>query len=199
MANEIINCVQRDYIEGKVNEGFTKIDCDDVWDIFEEIDSYERCDELEKDESILQLIPYFVLTTGLYHNGAGRVLVYNRGGDGGEGRLADNHSVGIGGHWRYSEGIFECIAREAFEECGENETLKEYLKDATIEPSGFLLDNSNPVGRVHLGILFQLDDVPAFNLCGEIKDYDWLTVSECKMKPNIENWSALALNNLRKK
>jgi predicted NUDIX family phosphoesterase len=113
----------------------------------------------ESDPAFKQVIPYVLLTH------AGRVLHYVRGKKAGEQRLVAKGSLGIGGHMNDSdEGLF-AMDRDAYNisvqrEVGEELQLNSAYTNRTV---ALLNDDSNEVGRVHLGVVhvFELetDDV----------------------------------------
>jgi predicted NUDIX family phosphoesterase len=109
----------------------------------------------ETNPELKQIIPYVLLV----HEG--RVLHYVRGKKAGEQRLVAKGSIGIGGHMNdHDEGLF-AIDREAYNvgvqrEVGEELRLGSAYKNHTV---ALLNDDSNEVGRVHLGIvhIFELE------------------------------------------
>jgi len=111
--------------------------------------------DAEQDPTHKQLIPYCVFIH------AGKVLRYTRGGSSGEKRLAAKMSIGIGGHvndidtggGEFTEaGYLAAVHREISEELKINGSY-------TARIIGLINDDSNEVGRVHLGVvhLVELD------------------------------------------
>jgi predicted NUDIX family phosphoesterase len=109
--------------------------------------------EAEEDPSFKQLIPYCVFRHGE------RILHYTRGKSGGESRLHAKISVGVGGHinpvdadsGRTGPEVYHAaVARELEEEL-------ELSGGQSQRIIGLLNDDSNPVGRVHLGIVHLID------------------------------------------
>jgi predicted NUDIX family phosphoesterase len=103
----------------------------------------------EQDESLKQLIPYFVIVHG------DCVWCYTRGKKSGEDRLVAKVSIGIGGHINNEdlnllEDLYTTAARRELEE--------EVLVPAgsTDRIVALLNDDSTPVGRVHLGVIHVL-------------------------------------------
>jgi predicted NUDIX family phosphoesterase len=119
--------------------------------------SYRPRDQVEKDPSFKQLIPYMIF---LHADAAGRrtVFQYTRGTGMGEGRLHRKHSVGVGGHIStvdaaangggnpYDEGM----RREMDEEVAVETPYR-------IRCVGLINDDETDVGRVHLGVVHLLD------------------------------------------
>ena len=106
-------------------------------------------DQCETDESLLQLIPYMVL-----RDESGDVFWYSRGTGSEEERLRAKLSIGVGGHidapipdgYSLQEWVHAEAARELKEEVGV-QSAGGFLFDT------LLSDFSDPVGRVHLGLL----------------------------------------------
>lgn len=102
---------------------------------------------VEKDESLLQIIPYITFLC------EESVFTYRRAGS--EGRLSGQVSIGIGGHVNSEDdpdspflAFLRGAAREIEEEVGVKMPL-EAIKDRVV---GLIYDPSTPVGRVHLGV-----------------------------------------------
>ena len=107
----------------------------------------------ENDPSHKQLIPYCVFRCG------GRILHYTRGKSGGESRLHAQLSVGVGGHVNPvdtgggktgSQAYHAAVTREIEEEL-------DLPEDHSHRIIALLNDDSNAVGRVHLGIVHLID------------------------------------------
>jgi predicted NUDIX family phosphoesterase len=102
----------------------------------------------EDDPSHKQLIPYVVVRD------AQRIFLMHRTDAGGDARLHGKASIGVGGHLNpVDEGddaLMTGLRREWSEEL-----------EADWEPDfqliGLLNDDSNPVGAVHLGVVFSVD------------------------------------------
>lgn len=115
----------------------------------------------EKATAFRHIIPYVVIV-----DRQGRILMYQRGAGVGEQRLAGQCSVGFGGHVdlhdvRYDDSVIDlnntlegCALRELEEELG---VMPHQL--TRIEERGIILDDSNEVGRVHVGQLLIADYV----------------------------------------
>ncbi len=158
----------------------------------------------ETDESTLQLLPYNVLV-----NEFGKVFRYTRGGAGAEARLHGNYSIGIGGHvdlacgpndWSLQSMLQLEAIREITEEVGlnwGNSTLPTFTH--------YLMDYTNPVGRVHLGLL-SVTIVNSENFGdlepGMIENGEWVEVEDLfKTEADylrLENWSQSAAQHLHR-
>ena len=110
--------------------------------------AYEDRPLAEDDPSRKQLIPYVVVRDGA------RVFLMQRTNAGGDARLHGKASIGVGGHLNpvdeSEDRLMAGLRREWAEEL-----------DADWEPEfrlvGLLNDDTNPVGAVHLGVVFEVD------------------------------------------
>lgn len=142
-----------------------------------------RTTELETNERWRQVVPYVIC----WHRG--RILVYRRTGT--EGRLKDLQSIGFGGHIEETDlstnTVRNAAARELKEEIGVSPIWMTF-------PLKLIVDNSNPVGKVHIGVLFQaslsdyeFDQVKPEGAIGELRE-----VMPADIDPaGLENWSRL--------
>lgn len=101
----------------------------------------------ELDSSWKQVIPYVVIARG------DEVLLLKRTKKGGDARLHDKFSVGVGGHINPpdAEGG-DPIAAATRREIDEEIVLDVPVGSLAIETLGFINDDSNPVGSVHVGL-----------------------------------------------
>ena len=138
----------------------------------------------ETDEGLVQIIPYIVVR---YHDS---VLCYQRE-NGGEKRLDGKWSVGFGGHVNDQDGSYlDGLRREGQEE------LLGFSHGSLTEPLGFIWDNSNAVGRVHLGVLhayqfgqFGSPPVAPAEACRT----RWEPTRLVAFDSRLENWSKIAV------
>jgi predicted NUDIX family phosphoesterase len=157
--------------------------------------SYRLRSEMEVDESYKQLIPYCVLTVG---DSEKKFFVYQRAKKGGEKRLHDKYSIGVGGHINPVDGEPASAYDQAFHrELAEEVSLSGNFGSKII---GAIYDDSEPVGRVHFGVVHLLSGIGevAFEFNDEALDdmqfqsYSWLKENVDK----FENWSKLVINGL---
>jgi predicted NUDIX family phosphoesterase len=101
---------------------------------------------VETDPSVKQLIPYAILKRG------DEVFVYRRGKAGGEDRLHDRWSIGVGGHISKEDGDAGVKAYEAgfLRELDEEVEIKGEYHHRIV---GLLYDPRTPVGSVHVGVV----------------------------------------------
>lgn len=149
----------------------------------------------EISDCFKQVIPYIVC-----YNESGNVLSYCRTPKGGDSRLHNNYSIGIGGHVNpsnfseFGQSVYgqylESIKRELYEELG---LIKDDI-DALMT-SGVIYDDRDAVGRVHFGIVHSLlvEDQP-LNIENCLTDVQWLTKREISNnRDRYEGWSRLII------
>ena len=143
----------------------------------------------EEDPTHKQLIPY-----ALFHY-QGKFLNYQRGKSGGEARLHAKRSLGIGGHINPVDTRNDHLGLETYM-AGVEREIEEELNingNHTQKIVAILNDDSNDVGKVHLGVvhLFELDtdDVTANE--DSIADLKFSTIAELQgeMHDSLESWS----------
>ena len=143
----------------------------------------------EEDPTHKQLIPYALFR----HNG--KFLHYVRGKAGGEARLHAKGSMGIGGHINPVDTREDPLGMETYMAGVEREITEELNIEGgyTQRVVAILNDDSNEVGKVHLGVvhLFELETdqvTPAEDAIAELKFSDIETLQK-EIKPNLESWS----------
>lgn len=140
----------------------------------------------EKDDSYKQIIPYMIF------NFENKYFVMQRKPTATEQRLANKLSLGIGGHIQENDmkgkTIFDWAKREFQEEVSYTGTLK-------ITTLGIVNDDSNEVGKVHLGLVLLLEgDNDNISIKDEHKNGFLYTQQECLEKINsMESWSQIIL------
>lgn len=155
--------------------------------------------QAEMDPGHKQLIPYAIFT---YQD---KILHYTRGGSGGEARLHDKGSIGIGGHinpidWQGAEQGMSTYMAGVERETNEELSIKDPFQQKVI---GLINDDSNEVGSVHLGVIheFKLSSDQVSSNEDAIAKLTFYTLDELK-KPELfdklETWSQLCLQALEK-
>lgn len=145
--------------------------------------------DMEIDQTYKQIIPYLIFK---HHD---RYFLMQRSANASEQRLQNKFSLGIGGHIRKEDmvgkTIFDWAQREFHEEVSYQGALK-------IEPLGILNDDSNEVGKVHIGLVLLLHgDSDNIHIKSELKSGTLATLEECKEKSAfLESWSSVVLNHL---
>ena len=155
--------------------------------------------QAEKDPSYKQLIPYVIMACD------GKVLNYVRGKRAGETRLTGLRSIGIGGHINPGDDVplFNANFYEAYLAAVEREVAEEVYVETTHADSvvALLNDESNEVGKVHLGIVhYWLLDAPRVSRKEQmITQMTFMTAAELQeVQDTMETWSQLCLAGLDK-
>ncbi|HUG49239.1 MAG TPA: NUDIX domain-containing protein [Candidatus Limnocylindria bacterium] len=138
--------------------------------------------EVEDDPSWKQVIPYLALRDGP------RVFLMRRTRAGGDARLHERHSIGVGGHVNPGDGDpLAGLAREWREELA-----ADFMPD--FQPLGVLNDDDDPVGAVHLGLVFSADAAGRPVRVRETEKLEgrFATLAEvAQVAPSLETWSSL--------
>lgn len=114
-------------------------------DVVAEHARYELRDDMERDPSFKQIIPYLVLRD------AERYFLMRRTRAGGDARLHDRWSIGVGGHLNPGDdGLAGGLRREWHEEL-----VTDF--EPTFVPFALLNDDTTDVGAVHLGVVVLAD------------------------------------------
>ena len=145
-ADELVLGVPRERLLGGPQwRGVRDTDVAGYLDVIREEAAFRRRGEAEHDPSWKQVIPYLVLRDGE------RLFLMRRTNAGGDRRLHGRYSIGVGGHVNPGDGDIDgALRREWREEL-----------DADFEPQfallGLLNDDEDPVGAVHLGVVYVSD------------------------------------------
>ncbi len=126
-------------------KGILSGDVDGYLDLIATEGEYRPRGEAEKDPSWKQIIPYLLMRDGQ------RLFLMQRTRAGGDARLHDLYSLGIGGHLNPEDGgVLEGLRREFHEEM---------VADWEPQPQliGLLNDDDVLVGQVHVGVVFEAD------------------------------------------
>jgi predicted NUDIX family phosphoesterase len=148
---------------------------------------YRPRTEVEDDPSFQQLIPYVVVLDGA------RVFLMRRTRAGGDTRLHDRYSIGVGGHIGSDDGgLAGGLAREWAEEMS-----ADWSPDFRLV--GLLNDDTDPVGAVHLGVVHRVEAAGRSLAVRETHKLDgWFAaVEEVEaLSDRLETWSRLLLDHL---
>jgi predicted NUDIX family phosphoesterase len=152
-------------------------------------ESFRPRGEVEDDPSWKQVIPYVVLRDGA------RVFLMRRTRAGGDPRLHDRYSIGVGGHVNPGDGgLHGGLLREWREEI-----------DADFVPEfrllGLLNDDEDPVGAVHIGVVYEADAAgrpvavrETDKLSGSFATFDEVRA----VADRLETWSQLVFAHLER-
>ncbi|AXK43981.1 hypothetical protein [Erythrobacter aureus] len=172
----------------------------------------------EEDTDFVQPIPYIVVRDG------DKLLSYIRGSDGGESRLHNNSSVGIGGHVDAMDAIYNkdgmidlrktlsvSAIREICEELGidlPDDVLEQHPD--LLEWTSLIQSQAKPVDSVHIGLVCEIDlkilrsFAPEFNFETAIANAEYLTPAELierdarqgDERVEMETWTGLVVNQM---
>ena len=149
----------------------------------------------ETNPDLKQIIPYVLLVHG------DSVFHYVRGKKAGEQRLVAKGSLGIGGHMNDGdEGLF-ALDREAYNVAVQREVAEEVFIETpyTNHVVALLNDDSNEVGKVHLGVvhIFRLESDAARKREAVITESGFVPIPELRARRDaLETWSQLCLDGL---
>ena len=193
MKSEQVLCVRRDDIfpDGAWH-GFVTENLDRHQRVIRENYQFKPRAEVEDDPTFQQVIPYVVFR----HDH--RYLLTHRLRASSEKRLRKQYSLGVGGHINPGDldggdPILDGLKREWAEEV---------IYDGRFEARllGLLNEESSPVSKVHLGVVFVVDgDSPDIQiretdkLAGELLTLDEMRIHFLEM----ESWSQLVYERLR--
>lgn len=149
---------------------------------------YRPRSEAEQDPTWKQLIPYLVLRDG------DRLWLMRRTRAGGDPRLHERYTIGVGGHLNPEDGDVVAGLRREFDE----------ELDAPWEPAfrllGVLNDDEDPVGAVHVGLVYETDAAgrpvairETHKLEGAFASMDEVEA----VRDRLETWSQLVLDHLQ--
>jgi predicted NUDIX family phosphoesterase len=144
-ADEFVYAVPRDVLMGDTTwRGVRKADLAGILGRLGR-GSFHPRPAAESDATLKQIIPYLVLRDG------DRIFLMKRTRAGGDARLHDLYSVGVGGHMNPGdESILGCLEREWHEEL-----IADFVPK--FEFFGLLNDDEVEVGRHHLGLVYLAD------------------------------------------
>jgi predicted NUDIX family phosphoesterase len=178
---------RRTIIEGAGWHGVRTTDVEAFLATVGQFGRFEPRSAMEADPAFKQIIPYLVLRDGL------RYFLMRRSRAGGDARLHDRWSIGVGGHVNPGDGdLLGGLAREWGEELVAG-SVPEF------ELVGLLNDDTTDVGRVHLGAVYLAD---AAGRDVAIRETDKLTGAfatrdeVAAVADDLETWSRLAFEHL---
>lgn len=136
--------------------------------------------EVETDETVRQVIPYLLLRSA-----DGAYFAYRRLPTGGEARLFDRYSLGVGGHindervhtgLHYDHRVLapNLIAEGLQRELAEELELPDAPELGRLAIHGFLALDESPVDRVHVGLVVRVDVPTELRAACRIRETDRL-------------------------
>ncbi len=150
-----------------------------------------RTHELEKNPYWQQPIPYVWILNSLEK----KVFLYKRSATGGEGRLHNKYSGGVGGHIdKDTDDVKDPIAAAMMRELREEVLMDSYPTPKVI---GFLNDDSEPVGEVHFGVVAVAETTGEVRPVEDMAHGQFYSVEEVEKifgdsKNIVENWTKLS-------
>jgi len=152
----------------------------------------------EDDPGFKQIIPYSIFRFGNHY------LHYVRGKSGGESRLHAQGSLGIGGHINPVDERSDPLGHATYIAGVAREIDEEIALPARPQQRivALLNDDSNPVGRVHLGVvhLFELESMEAQAREDALCDLQFKSAEELQgpFYDLLESWSRFCVDALDK-
>lgn len=154
-----------------------------------------RRGDAEVNQSWKQPIPYAIIKRG------DEVFLYKRLKAGGEKRLHDQLSIGVGGHMNSMKESYnwdDILMTNLYKELGEELDIK---SSCYPEPEivGIINDDENPVGAVHIGILAILElpaDAEVIVRETDQLEGHWVRTQDLTKSPlfeSLESWSQMAV------
>ena len=184
MSSELVYVVPRDAILGHgAWHGVRTTETDAFLAVVDAHGRFEARAAMEADPSFKQIIPYLVLRDGY------RYFLMRRTRAGGDARLHDAWSIGVGGHVNPGDrDLAGGLLREWTEEL-----VADFIPEFRLV--GLLNDDTTDVGRVHLGAVYVAE---AAGRAVAIRETDKLTGGfatpgqVAEVADRLETWSRLA-------
>ena len=187
---EIVLGVERKLIQHLLTTDFGYIENKEGYDFIKlNLSPMER-NLAEVDDSFKQVIPYLIIKF------KDELLIYKRTKKQTETRLHDKFSLGIGGHINpidttcFSDTVMECLKREIKEEISLSlENTPKFI--------GFINDDTNEVGKVHLGLVFVAEALNKSFTVNEVEKMkcQWVSTKFIEQNyQNLETWSQIVFN-----
>ncbi len=149
--------------------------------------TYRSRAEVEEDRGWKQVIPYVVLRD------RGSIFLMRRTRAGGDARLHERFSLGIGGHVNPADGGLAGGLRREWHE----ELVVDWEPD--FRPVGLLNDDTDPVGAVHLGLVYSVEAAGRTASVRETEKLEGEFVAPLQVLrayDRLETWSSLTYDYL---
>ncbi|MDO5580960.1 MAG: phosphoesterase [Planctomycetia bacterium] len=163
-----------------------------------------RRGDAENDPSLKQLIPYMIFS---WKDPQGKLFLfaYTRGKGMGEARLHQKMSIGVGGHLN-DQDHHDSAQSASFRDLYREGMMREFHEEVRVgsqyteECVGLINDDSNEVGKVHLGIVhrFEMKEAKLDPNEPDLLQSGFYSVEELLALPEerFESWSWITLNAL---
>ena len=147
----------------------------------------------ENNNRYKQIIPYSIFR---YKND---ILCYKRSKAGNEARLHNLYSIGIGGHINLIDSRGKLSPISILESARDREIEEEFSLTIYGQPNflGFINDDTNMVGKVHLGIAYEWFLASKYVEAKEksIEEYIYISIDDLlSTNLNLETWSTIVVN-----
>lgn len=185
--DEIILVVKREKVVPESWHGLKGTNFSEFAKIVEQEAEFLPRSFMENDPKYKQIIPYLIF------NFQDKLFVMQRQAKASEQRLKSKLTLGIGGHIRQEDlttnNIIDWATREFEEEV-------DYKGSYEVQPLGLLNDDSNPVGEVHLGVVFLLKATSDnIQVKSEFKSGKLITIDEGEFEyPLMESWAQICFD-----
>lgn len=198
MHNEWILVVKRSSLfPDGAWQGLKAVDFTAFAKLIKENQEFLPREQMETNPEYKQIIPYLIFS---YQE---TYFLMQRQAKASETRLQNKYTLGIGGHIRHEDlqegatnlrqgfsghAIFDWAKREFNEEIN-------YAGTLDITPIGILNDDSNDVGKVHIGLVLLLQgNSDQISVKSELKSGRLVSLEECmNYKESMETWSQTCL------
>ncbi len=175
--------------ENEAPQGLVNVNLEKYYLLIHEKKEFLWRSQMEIDQQYKQIIPLFVF---LYED---RIFLMQRSKKPGDARLAEKYTVGIGGHVRQED-----LAETSIQEWGQREFHEEieYQGALNIKTLGMINDDSNDVGRVHLGFVFlAYGDSDKISIKSELQSGNLVSLEEAIDKGDqLESWTKIIIQTL---
>ena len=167
--------------------GLKAVNFDDYLHIINHRKEFQPRSIMETDPTYKQIIPYLIFTHDNHY------FLMQRKSDASESRLRNKLTLGIGGHIRQEDMQESSLIAWAMREF--NEEI-EYAGNLKVKPLGIINDDSNDVGKVHIGFALLLSgDSPEIKIRSELKSGELVSLDDCiAQKENMESWSQFVVD-----
>ncbi|MDR3551133.1 MAG: hypothetical protein P4L31_07000 [Candidatus Babeliales bacterium] len=187
--DELILVVKRDILLPDGGwQGLKSVDFEQYAAIIQNNKEFLPREHMETNPAYKQIIPYLIFQ----HEG--RYFLMQRQSKASETRLQNKYTLGIGGHIRQEDmgsetSIADWAKREFHEEV-------DYAGSLKVTPLGMLNDDSNEVGKVHIGFVLLLQgDCDQISIKSELKSGTLVSLDECKTFSDcMETWSQTVID-----
>jgi predicted NUDIX family phosphoesterase len=184
-----------------LEQGFHPLKGTDVLDAIINALSFMERPAAEEDPSFKQIIPYGAVLK------RDEVLVLQRLSGGGEKRLHGKISLGVGGHLNPVDETQVNLSQQPDLSRGDviSATMYRELTEelyvhglSTIEPIGYINDDTTTVGQVHLGIVYRID--LTHEGAAKVREIEVLTGgfqswnNVAKLRDRMESWSVFLMD-----